>query len=474
MAQSPKVQSEKFDSFSPRTVIGAMGLVAVGALLGFSIAAIRTPAAPEVSIPSVGMVPNLPQIDQRPQVETVKPTEGGLARITSQSGVAHSFESAELYAKVSGFLKTISVDIGSIVKEGDVLAEVDIPELEQDVESTIAAWHQSQAEVLEAEAHVQSVIADQKSIEAKVAQAKAEVSRFDSEVDLASKQLARIRELSDLKAIESRIVDEHIQQLESAKAAQQASTSAVKSAEQQALAAVSKIALANAALDVGKAKVEVAQSQVERAKLMLSYCKIRSPYDGVVTARNFHRGAFVRSPDQGGQTPILSVDRTDRMRVVVKVPERDVPYVHVGDLAQIRFDAFPRSQFEAPVARIAATEDATTRTMVVEIDLPNPDGLIRDQMYGRVEIALEDAPLGLTVPSTCLVGEVVDGKGKLFVVQQDKLVQRDVQLGRDTGIVVEVLAGIESSDLLVARPTPGLTSGAEVNALPPLEPPKAK
>ena len=279
---------------------------------------------------------------------------------------------------------------------------------------------------------------------------------------MASKQLARFRELNELKAIEDRIVDEHKQQYESSCASVRAAESTVNSAEQQASAALSKITLARAELSVYRAKAQVAESQVKRAQVMQSYTKIVSPYAGVVTARNFHRGAFVRSPDQGGQIPLLSVDRIDKMRVVVKIPERDVPYVQVGDMADIHFDAFPRRDFRAPVARIAATEVATSRTMIVEMDLQNVDGLIRAQMYGRVEIALEDAPAGLTIPSSCLIGEVSNGKAKLFAVSNQKLVLRDIVVGIDTGVVVEVLQGIGADELVVNRPAVGLSEGTEV------------
>lgn len=400
------------------------------------------------------------------RVEIVRPTVGGLLRSSSQPGTAHSYESADLYPKLSGFLKNIAVDIGTVVKAGDVLAELDVPELQQDVLAATAALNQAVAEVAQAAANVQSVTADQKAAEAKVLQTKAEQQRIASDLTLAEKQLTRMRELNQLRAIEDRIVDEKTQQLASARASVSAAESTTQAAEQEVLSARARIALAESQLNVMKAKQQVAQSQLERTRVMAAYTSIVSPYDGVITARNFHRGAYIRSPDHGGDKPILSVDRTDLMRVVLRIPERDVPHVHKGDLCQIQFDAFPKQTFKGPIARIAATEDSATRTMAVEIDLPNPDGLIRDHMYGRVFVALEEATNAQTIPSTCIIGDATDGKAKVYVVRNGKLQLKAIEIGRDTGVELEVLAGLSADDQVVARPANGLSEGIEVDSVP--------
>lgn len=415
--------------------------------------------------PAAQQAPQEPEpkpADVVPRVETVHPTKGGLGRRTSQPGSAHSFESADLFPKVSGYLLTQHVDIGSRVKRGDLLAELDVPELSKDVEAATATWQQTLAEVTLAEARVESATADHKAAEAKIAQAESEVERCEAELKLNQKQFERIKSLNGLKGIEDRIVDEKQFQVQAAESAVRAARSAVLAAQQQAAAAMSKIALAKADLQVSQAKARVAESQLDRTKVIQSYTKIVSPYDGVVTARNYHRGAFVRSPDQGGQTPLLSVDRIDMMRVVVRVPERDVPFLEPGDRSTIRFDALPQRQFSGVIARIAHAETSDTRTMLAEIDLPNPDHAIRDHMYGRVEIELDSADAGVTVPSTCLVGDVANGQGRLFVVEEGHAHLKEVQVGKDSGIQVEVVSGLTEADAVVVRPAGGLAEGAEV------------
>ena len=122
-----------------------------------------------------------------------------------------------------------------------------------------------------------------------------------------------------------------------------------------------------------------------------------------MTHRTFHPGALVRSATEGGQASLLTVKRTDMMRVIVLVPDRDVVLTSVGDPAVVSVDALGGQIFTGTVARIAESEDPTTRTMRVEIDLPNPKGLLRDGMYGKATIALEPVSRNLTVPPACVV-----------------------------------------------------------------------
>jgi HlyD family secretion protein len=444
--------------------VGAAVIVAGLAILPIGL--MRGPAGSSSQHAHAEPPPAAKEVETGLRVETMLPISGGLTRRTSQPGSAHSWESAELYSKVSGFLLVQHVDIGSRVKRGDVLAEIDVPELKEDVESAAAQCEQSRAEVAQAEARVESAIADHKAAQSRVAQSRADTDRFDAEVQFHQKQFDRLTELKSLKGIEPRVVDERQLQLQAAQANHRAAQSTVLATEQQAVAAESRITLAKADLAVTRAKLKVAESQFDRANVMASYTKIVSPYDGVVTCRNFHRGAYIRSPDQGGQVPLLAVDRTDQMRVLVRIPEREVPFIQAGDKAIVRFDALPRREFTGKVARIAESEESATRTMLAEVDLPNPDRLIRDQMYGRVEIHLEEASQGLAmIASSCLIGDVTDGQAELFVVRDGQARLRKIVVGRDTGVDVEVLSGLAADEAVVVRPPGGLSDGAAVTAI---------
>lgn len=438
-------------------VLAALGL---GSLLLNSKAESREPQEDESSTSDT---------EGQTRVETVRPHAGGMDHHTVQPGSAHSFESADLYAKVSGYLAMQKVDIGSRVKRGELLAQIDVPELNKEYELKRAALEEASSEVQQMEARIDSAIAERKAAEAYVAQTEADVQRCDAEREFRDKQYRRIQNLFAQRSVEERLVDEKLDQLHAADAASRAAHSAVLTAQQQVAAADARVVAARADLLVSKAKVRVAQAGVDKAAVMVSYTQIISPYDGVITHRNFHRGAFIRAADQGGETPLLVVDRTDLMRVVVQIPDREVPFCQPGDPATIRFDALPRKPFKGRVARVAESEDIDSRTMRIEVDLPNPEGLIRDQMYGSCDIQLEPAKGGVTIPSACFTGDIQDNKSQVFVVENGVARLRPVIVGTDNGTRAEVISGLSPSDVVITHPPGSLTDGVAVAAVPAAE-----
>ena len=165
--------------------------------------------------------------------------------------------------------------------------------------------------------------------------------------------------------------------------------------------------------------------------------------------RHFHRGAFILAADQGGTVPLLTVARTDMMRDVIQVPDTDVPYVNKGDKATIEIDALPGKKFVGEVSRIATAEHPRQKTMRVEVDLPNPDDLLREGMYGGATIELEHPSNALTVPSSALVEKGDNQHGKLHVVRDGKIRLLSVTLGQDDGRHMEIVKGLEPNDQVV-------------------------
>ena len=136
-----------------------------------------------------------------------------------------------------------------------------------------------------------------------------------------------------------------------------------------------------------------------------------------------HPGTFIRSAAEGTSEPLLTVSRDDKMRTIVLVPDRDVPYCKVGQIASVELDALAGRVFKAPVSRIADSEDLKDRTMRIEIDIENPDRALKDGMFGRAEILLENVITNLTIPSSCLLQR--DGRGEAAI-----LVVRDGEVHR--------------------------------------------
>ena len=177
------------------------------------------------------------------------------------------------------------------------------------------------------------------------------------------------------------------------------------------LGAAAKVDQARADVAEARAMIGVAQARLDKARVDLDYARIVAPFDGVVTRRSFHPGAFIRSAAEGNQTPLLTVSRTDLMRVVIRVPDRDVVLASAGDPVVVTIDGLDRREFRGVVARIGESQDPTSRTMRVEVDLPNPDDLLREGMYGRAIIELEPASQRLTVPAACVLGPDWQGGG---------------------------------------------------------------
>ena len=243
----------------------------------------------------------------------------------------------------------------------------------------------------------------------------------------------------------------------------------MNTAREKASAAHAKITQAEADLDEAKAEVGVAAADLAKSRVLLDYTVIRSPYTGVVTKRNFFVGDFIKAADQGGNTPILAVERTDVMRVVVQVPDRDVPDVHLGAPASIEIDALPGVAFETKgqskvgVARWADAEDPATRTMRTEVDVPNPDGKLRHGMYGRATLILSaGTPNALRVPSSALFGKAERGWTAVRVVRGDMVQLLPVRYTTDNGVETEIISGLTAADLVVVRATGPIESGTPV------------
>jgi multidrug efflux pump subunit AcrA (membrane-fusion protein) len=150
------------------------------------------------------------------------------------------------------------------------------------------------------------------------------------------------------------------------------------------------------------------------------------------------------------------------MRVVVQIPDRDVPFTDPGDDAFVEIDALPGKPLPAKVARIAQSEDPQTRLMHVEIDLPNPTGKICQGMYGRVTIVLDKATDQLSIPSSCLVGKTDDGQGSVYVVRNGRATLVPVRIGADNGLRVALLQGLTVADEVIGHPGTAVSDGVEV------------
>jgi len=441
-----------------RTVLigtGVLTLLSTGLILLFGCQSATVEADPGKESPS----------DEPLSVKVIHPQVGGMERTTSQPGTVRAFEHEELYAKVPGYLRNQKVDIGSVVKKGELLAEIDAPEYLKEEQFAAAKVKQAKAQVEQMTAHLEAVKAELTAARILIEQKQAEVKRARSYLSFREKQYERVKELAEDKSVDMRLVDEQFEHLESSQAWRDAAEVGVKTAIADVEAKKAKVAAAEGDLSAAKANVEVTEASLQKAQVFVEFCKIRSDYNGVVTERNYHDGDYIRPADHGDRSPLLVVQRTDLMRVIVLIPDVDVPFCLAGNPVNLKINTLPNVQFPPyKVSRVAFSQDQSSRTMRVEVDVPNDKGLLRDGMYGKVTIHLQvGAKDALRLPSSALVRH--EGQVSVFVVRDNVAQQVPVQVGLDNGAQCEILSGIKATDLVVLNPDQQLQDKMPVRAI---------
>jgi RND family efflux transporter MFP subunit len=401
---------------------------------------------------------------QAVRVDVVHPKTGGMQRNFTQLASIQPFEYSALFAKVSGYLSVLNVDIGDKVKSGQELAIIDVPELHKAVEQAKAKLDEMRAQKKQAEARLISARAAVEASTSLLAQSKSELERTNAASTYRRKVLARITDLAKRRSVEMQLVDEEEDHYQVALADQRAAEAGVMLAQARLDESTAKVELAKADLEDAEANIRVAEADLGKDEVLANYTRITAPYDGVITERGFHRGDFIRSAADSTGIPLLTVARNDTLRVIVQIPENEVPYLNEGDPAAVWVDALGRGRmFHAPVARIAYAEDQRDRTMRAEIDLKNTDNSLVGGMYGHAIIQLAPATENLTIPSSCLVSQEGDSSATVYVILDGKAHRRQIRVGRDNGLELEVLSGLSPKDLVISRGVGNVTEGTEVS-----------
>jgi RND family efflux transporter MFP subunit len=217
----------------------------------------------------------------------------------------------------------------------------------------------------------------------------------------------------------------------------------VKTKDSQRVAAEAQVDKAKADLAASKAQVKVSKADEQRLAAMFQYTHICAPYDGVITSRNVSTGDFVRAgsgnpsegTSSGSSEPMLVLTRTDPMVFEIGVPELDAPYVSVGSKATLRLQALAGREFDLKVTRIAPTLDRQSRTLLAQVDLPNPNGELMPGMYAYGSIELQ-RPQVHAIPSSAVVQ--VGNRMCCYLLAADRAVRTEIQTGVSDGAWVEV------------------------------------
>ena len=377
------------------------------------------------------------QASQNPiTVQVTTPSVRALTRTLRLPATLTADEDVELVANASGYISRITVDIGSRVGNGDVLVEIDIPEMLDELHQAEAVLEAKRSKVIQADAMLET--------------AQAEVRRFAAEHDLKKLTTGRKVKLRAQNAIPEQELDEANSELDVAAALE-------KIAE-------AKVASGRADVKVADAEVLMAAATVARIKTLMGYASITAPFDGVITERFVDHGDFVRSAAQGSASPLLAIAKTDRIRLSLEIPEPDAPFVKVGTPVDIIVKSLGEHPFPARIARTAVALKVSTRTMRAEADLDNAEGRFAPGMYAQVVIKLETKESALLVPSKAIR---VRGR-ELSVLVSNSAVAEEVPivLGYDDGIWAEVLSGLDGDEWIILSATSAVIPGTPVKPVP--------
>jgi RND family efflux transporter MFP subunit len=370
-------------------------------LLSFSAACGGAPATIQSEKPGPASAAGPPTID------IVSVVEQSMNVALSMPGELQPYQSVAIYPKVTGFVKRIGVDRGSHVRVGEMMAELEAPEL-------VAARAESQSKLQAAEAQLAA------------AQSKADGDTSTYDKLKAASATPGVVAGNDLVLAQK-----------------------MMEADQHQIAAAQRTA-------------EAARQALQSVTQMEEYLRVVAPIDGVVTERNVHPGALVgpNSGPSGAATPMVRVVQNDRLRLVVPLPEAYISSVATGAEMPFTVPAYPGQTFSGTVARIAQAVDTRTRTMAVELDVINRDGRLAPGTFCQVKWPVRRPGSSLFVPS----GSVAATTDRTFVVRirNGKTEWVDVKTGLGSGPLVEVFGDLKAGDTVAARGTDEIRAGTDV------------
>jgi multidrug efflux pump subunit AcrA (membrane-fusion protein) len=403
------------------------------------------------------------------RVEVVRPERRTVRRSVGEPGELQAFETTAIHAKISGYVKSWTVNIGAAVKKGQVLAELSVPELEADVQQKEAAVKQAVAKHKLAEAALRVAEANVKGAEAKLAEVRAGIKRAEADLVRWQAEYKRVEQLFQEQAQTGSLLDETRSKLRAAEATREEVRAQVATAEVAVAQAGAARDQAQAELGAGAAAIDVAREEARRAEALLGYARIEAPFDGIVTQRNVDIGDLTQPG--ADQPPLFVIARSDIVTVWLAVPEVFAPAVNPGDRALVELQALKDHTIEGKVSRISWALDPKVRTLRVEIDIPNPGAKLQPGLYAYATVIAEEHPDVLTVPATAVVSE--QGKDYCVAVVNGKAVRRPIQAGLSDGTWTEVVSGLQGDEAVVKANAASLTDGQPVELIAP-ETPQAK
>ncbi|MGE5646402.1 MAG: efflux RND transporter periplasmic adaptor subunit [Acidobacteriota bacterium] len=350
-------------------------------------------------------------VERRVPVPVARVTRQDLSSRLVLAADFRPFLDIDLHAKVAGYLKNITVDIGDRVRAGQLLAVLEVPELGDELEQAAAEISRSRSEVVRAQD-------DLRRAESAHAASHANYTRL-AEVIKSRPNLVAQQEIDDARSKD--------------------------------LVGEAQVSAAQAALESARNQVNVALAKQSRLKTLYAYSRITAPFAGVITKRYADPGAMIQAgtASQTQAMPLVTLAQADLLRLIVPVPESAAAQVRIGAPVDVRVPALNRS-FEGRVARFTRQVRSSTRTMDTEVDVRNPKLELVPGMYAYATLSLGRKAGALSIPLQAVAGVDTTSPSVLVVNGRGELERRAVRLGIESASRVEVLEGLQENELVVA------------------------
>ena len=345
-----------------------------------------------------------------PVVAVVNVTRHDLANTLEIASEFEPYQEIEVYAKVSGYIQKLHIDWGTHLKEGQPMADLEIPELQQQLQEDEATVHRNESDL---------------------ERAREELNRASSAYKVAHLTYQRLADVQ--KSQPGLVAQEDIDISEGKDVEANAGVSAAKDA----------LAAAEQALAATKATLD-------KDRALYSYSHITAPFDGVVTRLYAYKGALLPGGTSSnlGTQALCRLSQNNLLRLVIPVPERAVPDLHLGEMIAVKVSTTGKT-FSGKVVRVSDQIDLQTRTMHTEVEVPNANYELVPGMYASVEIPLQKATKALTVPTQAVQASGADNGTVLLVNSDNKIEKRSVTLGLQTASRVEIVSGLQENDRVV-------------------------
>jgi len=365
-----------------------------------------------------------------PRIEVIEVGRSPGQSMLKLPGNIQAVTEAPILARADGYIQHRMVDIGDRVQAGQTLAEIEAPELDQQVRQAKANFEQAQAAAQQAQAALEQALAN--------------YEQGKSNLELARVTAQRWKTLTEQGIVSRQDNDQYQAQYQSQAAGVQALEKAIAAQRGNVAAAAANVASTEA--------------NVARLDDMQRYRVVKAPFDGVITLRNVDVGALVNA----GNTLLFRIAQTSMLRTYINVPQANASSIRVGQSARLSVTNMPERAFTGTVARTANSLDPTSRTMLVEVEVPNARGALLPGMYAEVDLSNTRADPPLLVPGDALIVRA-DGT-QVAVVRPDGTVHlQKIQLGRDYGDRLEVLNGLQQGDRIIANPGDSAREGVKIN-----------